>query len=163
LEYKEFKTIDHLLNLKWCFYDIEGIVFTREGIRVQLVDDGVIGLATELLWYQVPYNPIYSRHTKMVFMSTQVKHRTSLCHIISQKKNKDHGKFSQIAWEICPNIGYGCMARFFHHTFAKRLKYKEFKTIDHLWNVKWRFYDIASIVFTRVGIREQLVDEDVFG
>jgi hypothetical protein len=53
------------------------------------------------------------------------------------------------------------MAPFFHHTVAKRLKYKEFKTIDHLLNPKWRFYDIEGIVFTRVGIREQLVDEDV--
>jgi hypothetical protein len=24
MEYKEFKTIDHLLNLKWRFYDIVG-------------------------------------------------------------------------------------------------------------------------------------------
>jgi hypothetical protein len=31
------------------FYDILGIVFTREGIRVQLVDEDVIGLANELL------------------------------------------------------------------------------------------------------------------
>ena len=44
LEYKEFKTIDHL------FYDIVGIVFTLEGIRVQLVDEDVIGLANDLLW-----------------------------------------------------------------------------------------------------------------
>jgi hypothetical protein len=63
MEYKEFKTIDHLLNLKWRFYDIEGIVFTREGIRVRLVDEDVIGLANDLLWYQVSYNPFYSRHT----------------------------------------------------------------------------------------------------
>jgi hypothetical protein len=58
MEYKKFKTIDHLLNLKWCFYDIEGIVFTREGIKVQLVDEDVIGLANDLLWYQVSYNPL---------------------------------------------------------------------------------------------------------
>ena len=63
LEYKEFKTIDHLLNLKWRFYDIVGIVFTLEGIRVQLVDEDVIGLANDLLWYQVSNNPLYSRHT----------------------------------------------------------------------------------------------------
>jgi len=50
LEYKEFKTIDHLLNLKWRFYDIEGIVFAREGIRVQLVDEDISGLANDLLW-----------------------------------------------------------------------------------------------------------------
>jgi hypothetical protein len=49
LEYKEFKTVDHLLNLKLRFYDIEGIVFTRDGIRVQLVDEDVIGLANDLL------------------------------------------------------------------------------------------------------------------
>jgi hypothetical protein len=39
-----FKTIDHLLNLKWRFYDIVGIVFTLEGIRVQLVDEDISGL-----------------------------------------------------------------------------------------------------------------------
>ncbi len=50
LEYKEFKTIDHLLNLKWRFYDIVGIVFTLEGIRVQLVDEDISGLANDLLW-----------------------------------------------------------------------------------------------------------------
>ena len=63
LEYKEFKTIDHLLNLKWRFYDIEGTVFAREGIRVQLEVEDVIGLANNFLWYQVSYNPLYSRHT----------------------------------------------------------------------------------------------------
>jgi hypothetical protein len=50
LEYKEFKTIDHLLNLKWRFYDIVGIVFRLEGIRVQLVDEDISGLAYDLLW-----------------------------------------------------------------------------------------------------------------
>ena len=30
-------------------YDIVGIVFTLEGIRVQLVDEDVIGLANDLL------------------------------------------------------------------------------------------------------------------
>ena len=50
LEYKEFKTIDHLLNLKWRFYDIVGIVFTLEGIRVQLVDEDISGLANDLMW-----------------------------------------------------------------------------------------------------------------
>jgi hypothetical protein len=49
LEYKEFKTIDHLLNRKWRFFDVEGILFTREGIRVQLVDENFIGLANDLL------------------------------------------------------------------------------------------------------------------
>jgi hypothetical protein len=52
---------------------------------------------------------------------------------------------------------------FFHHTVAKKLEYKEFKTIDHLLNLKWRFYDIVGIVFTLEGIRVQLVDEDVIG
>jgi hypothetical protein len=37
-------------GLKWRFYDIVGIVFTLEGIRVQLVDEDVIGLANDLLW-----------------------------------------------------------------------------------------------------------------
>jgi hypothetical protein len=59
LKYKDYKTIDHLLNLKWRFYDIEGIVFRRVGIREQLVDEDVIGLANDLLWYQVSYNPLY--------------------------------------------------------------------------------------------------------
>jgi hypothetical protein len=36
----------------------------------------------------------------------------------------------------CPNIGQGCKAPFFHHTFAKKLEYKEFKTIYHLLNLK---------------------------
>jgi hypothetical protein len=63
LEYKKFKTIYHLLNLKCRFYDIEGIVFTRMGFRVQLVDEDIIGLANDLLRYQVSYNPLYSRHT----------------------------------------------------------------------------------------------------
>jgi hypothetical protein len=99
----------------------------------------------------------------MVFVSTQVKHRTSLCHIVSQNKNKDHGKFIQIACEISPNIGYGCKEPFFHHTDAKRLEYKEFKTIYHLLNLKCRFYDIEGIVCTRVGFRVQLVDDDIIG
>jgi hypothetical protein len=43
LEYKEFKTIDHLLDEKLCFYDIKGVVFAREDIRVQLVDENFIG------------------------------------------------------------------------------------------------------------------------
>jgi hypothetical protein len=31
-------------------------------------------------------------------------------------------------------LGYGCKAPFFHHTVAKKLEYKELKTIDHLLN-----------------------------
>jgi hypothetical protein len=50
LEYKEFNTTDHLLNYKWRFPDFKGIVFGQEGIRVQLVDEDVIGLANDLLW-----------------------------------------------------------------------------------------------------------------
>jgi hypothetical protein len=49
MEYKEIKTMDHLLNHKWCFFDVEGILFAREGIRVQLVDENFIGLANDLL------------------------------------------------------------------------------------------------------------------
>jgi hypothetical protein len=63
----------------------------------------------------------------------------------------------------CPNIGKVCKAPFFHHIVAKKLEYKEFKTIGHLLNLKWRFYDIEGIVFTQYGIRVQLVDEDVIG
>jgi hypothetical protein len=59
LEYKEFKRIYHLLNHKWCFFDVEGVVFAREGIRVQLVVENLIGLANDLLWYQVSRNPLY--------------------------------------------------------------------------------------------------------
>jgi hypothetical protein len=33
-------------------------------------------------------DPLYSWHTKIVFMSTQVKHHTSICHIVSQNKIK---------------------------------------------------------------------------
>jgi hypothetical protein len=112
LEYKEFNTIDNLLNYKWCFPDVKGIVFAREGIRVQLVDEDVIGLANDLLWFEVSYNPLYS---------------------------------------IC------------HHIVSKKLEYREFKTIDHLLNLKWRFYDIEGIVFTREVIKVQLVDKDVIG
>jgi hypothetical protein len=49
LEYKKFTTICHLLNHKWRFLDGEGILFAREGIRIQLVDEKVIGLANDLL------------------------------------------------------------------------------------------------------------------
>jgi hypothetical protein len=63
MEYKEIKTMDHLLNHKWCFFDVEGILFAREGIRVQLVDENFIGLANDLLWYQVSHNPLYIGHT----------------------------------------------------------------------------------------------------
>jgi hypothetical protein len=35
---------------------------------------------------------------------------------------------------------------FFHNTVAKKLEYKEFKTIDHILNNKWRFYDIEGTV-----------------
>jgi hypothetical protein len=63
LEYKEFKTIGHLLNHKWHFSDVEGILFAWEGIRVQLVDENIIGFANDLLWYQVFHNSLYSRHT----------------------------------------------------------------------------------------------------
>jgi hypothetical protein len=35
--------MDHLLNHKWRFPDVKGIVLAREGIRVQLVEDDVIG------------------------------------------------------------------------------------------------------------------------
>jgi hypothetical protein len=96
LEYKEFKTIEHLLNLKWRFYDIECFVFTWVDIRVELVDEDVIGLANDILWYQVPYNPLDSRHTSMVFTSTQVKHHTSLCHIVSQNNIKTMGNLAKL-------------------------------------------------------------------
>jgi hypothetical protein len=65
---------------------VKGIVFEREGIRVQLVDEDVIGLDNDLLWYQVSNNPLYSRDTWMVFMSTQVKHHTSIWHTIPKNK-----------------------------------------------------------------------------
>jgi hypothetical protein len=67
-----------------------GTLWSRntDSIRVQLVDEDIIGLANDLLWYQDSYNPLYSRDTYMVFMSTQVKHHTSICHIISQNKMK---------------------------------------------------------------------------
>jgi hypothetical protein len=33
------------------FPDVKGIVLAWEGIRVQLVDEDVIGLANDLLWF----------------------------------------------------------------------------------------------------------------
>ena len=51
----------------------------------------------------------------------------------------------------------------FHHTVAKKLEYKEFKTIDHILSHKRRFYDIEGTVFAREGIRVQLEVEDVIG
>jgi hypothetical protein len=49
LVYKEFNTTYHLLDHKLCFPDFKVIVFRREGIRVQLMDEDVIGLANDLL------------------------------------------------------------------------------------------------------------------
>jgi hypothetical protein len=49
LEYKEFKTIDHLLYHKLRFPYVKGIVIARECIRVQLADEDVIGLANDIL------------------------------------------------------------------------------------------------------------------
>jgi hypothetical protein len=59
LEYKEFKTIERRLNHKWYLFDVKGILFAWEGIKVQLGDENVIGLANDLLWYQVCHNPLY--------------------------------------------------------------------------------------------------------
>jgi hypothetical protein len=42
---------------------------------------------------------------------------------------------------------------FFHHTFAKKLEYRKFKTIEHIWNLNQCLYDIEGIVFAREGIR----------
>jgi hypothetical protein len=42
-------TIDQLLNHNRRFPDVKGIAFAREGIRVQIVDEDVIGLANDLL------------------------------------------------------------------------------------------------------------------
>ena len=64
--------------------------------QVQLVDEDVIGLANDLLWYLVSNNPVYSWHPSMVFMSTQVKHRTSLYHIVSQNKIKTMGNLAKL-------------------------------------------------------------------
>jgi hypothetical protein len=47
---------------KKCFCDIKAIIFACEGIRVQLVDENIIGIANDLLWDQVSHNPLYSRH-----------------------------------------------------------------------------------------------------
>jgi hypothetical protein len=49
MEYKEIKTMDHLLNHKWHFSLVEGILFAQEGIRVQLVDENITRLASDLL------------------------------------------------------------------------------------------------------------------
>jgi hypothetical protein len=50
LEYKELNTIDHILNHKWRFPDVKGTILAREGIRVKLVDENLIGLFNNLLW-----------------------------------------------------------------------------------------------------------------
>jgi hypothetical protein len=71
----------------------------------------------------------------MVFMSTQVKHRTSLCHIVSQNKIKTMGNLAKLR-EKCVQTKLMVVWHLFHHTVAKRLKYKDFKTIDHLLNLK---------------------------
>jgi hypothetical protein len=57
LEYKEFNTIDNLLNYQWRFPDVKGIVLAREGIRVQLVDEDVIGLANDFCDSRFPIIP----------------------------------------------------------------------------------------------------------
>jgi hypothetical protein len=46
---KSMNIIDHLLNHNRRFPDVKGIAFAREGIRVQIVDEDVIGLANDLL------------------------------------------------------------------------------------------------------------------
>jgi hypothetical protein len=83
-------------------------------------------------------------------MSTQEK-KTSICHIVSQNKIMTMENLAKLReWTVQTQV-------------AKKLEYKEFKTIDHLLNLKWRFYDIEGTVFTWDGIRVQLVDEDVIG
>ena len=45
MEYKEFKTIDHLLNQKWNFSDVEAILFAQDGIMILLEDEKFTGYA----------------------------------------------------------------------------------------------------------------------
>jgi hypothetical protein len=66
-------------------------------------------------------------------MSTQVKHHTSLCYIVSQNKIKTVeylAKFHERNVETYVTI----VRHFFHLTIVKKLEYIEFKTIDHLLN-----------------------------
>jgi hypothetical protein len=49
LEYKEFKTIYHLLKQKWCFFDVKGILFTRESIMILMEDEKFTGYAKVFL------------------------------------------------------------------------------------------------------------------
>jgi hypothetical protein len=68
-------------------------------------------------------------------MSTQVKHYTSLCYIVSQNKIKTVeylAKFHDRTVQIYVTV----VRHFFHHIIAKQLEYIEFKIIYHLLNQK---------------------------
>jgi hypothetical protein len=49
MEYKEIKAIDHLLNHKCRFYDVEDILFAREGIMILVEDEKVTGYSKHFL------------------------------------------------------------------------------------------------------------------
>jgi hypothetical protein len=53
---------------------------------VQLVDEDISGLANELCDNRFSIIPSIQGILRRCFMSTQVKHQTSTCHIISQNK-----------------------------------------------------------------------------
>jgi hypothetical protein len=92
-------------------------------------------------------------------MSNQVKHHTSLYHFVSQNKIKTMENLS-ILRERTVLISVKIVRHIFHHTVAKKFEYKEFKTIHHLLNHKWRFFDVEGILFAQESIRVQLVDEN---
>jgi hypothetical protein len=54
----------------------------------------------------------------MVFMSTQVKHCTSLCHIVSQNKIKTMGNLAKLR-ERTFQTEVKVVRHFFHHTVTK--------------------------------------------
>jgi hypothetical protein len=68
-------------------------------------------------------------------MSTQVKHHKSLWHIISQNKIKTMENLAKLR-ERTVQTQVKVVRHFIHHTHAKNLEYKEFKTIDHTLNHK---------------------------
>jgi hypothetical protein len=96
-------------------------------------------------------------------MSTQVKQHTSLCHIVSQTKIKTMENLAKLHERTVQTKVKVVRYLFNSIQLLKKLEYKEFKTINHLLNHKWHFSHVEGILFTREGIRVQLVDENVIG
>jgi hypothetical protein len=65
---------------------------------------------------------------------SRVELRTTLATFLTQ--NEAIGKLSQNVWKHSPMFVKYCKAHVCHDTFRKILYNKEFKTIDHLLNLK---------------------------